>query len=245
MPPFPAAVHTLERELRGIFGSRLQSLVVYGLAAQAPAHGDDHGGAHAHGTAPTHTMAIVDALTADDLRGCSERAASWHDAGLATPLVLASQEFERSLDAFPFEFGAILSDHVLVAGSNPFEGLTVDRADFRRACEIQARSHLLHLREAYIETRGRGDALAVLIVSSAPSFAALVSSVERLDGQPLRDVGAAARHLERALELAGTPVSDIVALVGVREISSPQGERLFRPYLDAVERIVKYVDQWR
>ena len=34
-------------------------------------------------------------------------------------------------------------------------------ADLRRACEVQARSHLLHLREGYIETRGRSDALAV------------------------------------------------------------------------------------
>ena len=90
--------------------------------------------------------------------------AAWHDAGLATPLLLAAHEFGRSLDAFPLEFGAILADHVVVAGSDPFDGLRVDAADLRRACEVQARSHLLHLREGYLETRGRGDALADLIV---------------------------------------------------------------------------------
>src|SRR5689334_3239391 len=126
MSQIPAVVRTLERELRGIFGSRLQSLVVYGLEAHAGHADGGHGGHDARAPAPTHTLAIVDALTPDDLRGCSERASGWHEAGLATPLLLASHEFERSLDAFPFEFGAILSDHLLVAGSNPFEGLGVE-----------------------------------------------------------------------------------------------------------------------
>ena len=58
---------------------------------------------------------------------------AWHDAGLATPLLIAADEFARSLDAFPFEFGAILWDHVVVAGSNPFDGLSVKPADLRRA----------------------------------------------------------------------------------------------------------------
>ena len=67
----------------------------------------------------------------------------------ATPLLLAAHEFGRSLDAFPFEFGAILADHVVVSGSDPFDGPPRRPADLRRACEVQARSHLLHLREGF------------------------------------------------------------------------------------------------
>src|SRR5436853_234763 len=51
MNDLPEAVHTLERELRGVFGPRLQSLVAYGRRVQA------HGG-------PTRTMALVESLTA-------------------------------------------------------------------------------------------------------------------------------------------------------------------------------------
>ena len=68
--------------------------------------------------------------------------------------MLAADEFARSLDAFPFEFSAILADHAVVSGKNPFEGLRVEPADLRRACEVQARGHLLHLRQGYMETRG-------------------------------------------------------------------------------------------
>src|SRR6185295_16401084 len=113
--------------------------------------------------------------------------------------------FERSLDAFPLEFGAIIADHAVVAGRDPFEGLAIEPADLRRACEVQARSHLLHLREGFLETQGRGDAIAVLVVRSAAPFAALLGSLARLQGLDPRDQAAAGRHAERELQLpAGT-----------------------------------------
>jgi hypothetical protein len=251
MPNLPDAVHTLERELRGIFHERLKSLTVYGQSSRESARarkgeGDSHG-AHGHDArdAATRTMAIVESLGRDDLRACSKRLHAWHDDGLATPLFLAANEFESALDVFPLEFGAILSDHIVIFGSNPFEGLKVDPADLRRGCEAQARSHLLHLREGYLETGGRADALAVLIVRSAPPLAALLTTVARLEGTATTDAAAAGRHTERTLGLASGAIGDIVSLVGVSEISSEQAERLFPPYLDAIERLVKYVDGWR
>ena len=246
----PDAVVALERDLRGIFGSRLRSLVVYGLRARpAAGHRDESQAAqHGHGQqgrAVTHTLAVVDTLSIDDLRACAVRVEAWHGDGLATPLVLAAHEFGRSLDAFPFEFGAILADHLLVSGSDPFDGLKVDTADLRRACEVQARGHWLHLREGYLETRGRGDGLAVLIVESAPAFAALVTSVAQLDTAAAPgDVATAARHVERDLSLPST-ASEIVALAGVSEISSAEAERLFGPYLATVERLVAHIDTWK
>src|SRR5689334_24970650 len=99
MVEHPDALAALDRDLRAIVGNRLQSLVAYGLhrapATAAPGHG-------AHAAAPAHALAIVDALSVEDLRRCAERVDAWHDAGLATPLVLGTHEFERALDVFPF-----------------------------------------------------------------------------------------------------------------------------------------------
>ena len=239
----PDSVRVLERELREICGARLQSLVVYGQrTSESHAKNDAH--SHSHGDASVRTMAVVDALNVADLRACAARTASWHEHGLATPLIVAAQEFGRSLDAFPLEFGAIIADHVVVAGSNPFETLRVDPSDIRRACEVQARSHLLHLREGYLETRGRGDALAVLIVESAPPFASLITHLARLE-RPIGDDGAAAaRHAERTLGVTPGTIAAIVALVGTHEILSAQAEAFFPPYLEAVEKLVAYVDGW-
>jgi hypothetical protein len=156
---------------------------------------------------------------------------------------MSAGEFTRSLDVFPFEFSSILADHVVVSGRNPFDGLRIEPSDLRWACEVQARGHLLHLRQGYVETRGRGDALAVLIVRSAPAWASLLQNLARLDGVTSTDVTDAVRHAERTLNLTGG-LSDIVSLVGVKEISSEQALRLFPTYLQTVERLTKHVDGW-
>jgi hypothetical protein len=239
------AVQMLERELREVFGSRLQSLVIYGQRTQHAGHAHAEGhGQHGHEAPATHTLAVVDSMTSTDLRACAVRIDAWHDAGLATPLLIADHEFAQSLDAFPLEFGAILADHALVTGSNPFDGLSVDPADLRRACEVQARSHLLHLREGFLETRGRADALSVLIGRSTAAFAALVTSIARLEGHDTDDAASAARHVERILATPNSAVAEITKLASAHDISSADAERLFKPYLEAVERIVTYVDGW-
>ncbi|HUK36320.1 MAG TPA: hypothetical protein VLV86_20530 [Vicinamibacterales bacterium] len=220
-----SALQTLEHDLRDIFGSRLRSLVHYGARAHTT---EDHYRHRHHGNHEAdlvHALAVVETLTPDDLRGCAKRITSWHDEGLATPLVMPNAELDRSLDVFPFEFSAIIADHVIVAGSNPFEGLRVEPNDLRWACEVQARGHLLHLRQGYVEARGRDDALAVLIVRSAPAWKSLLENMARLENT------------------AATP-DEITQLVGTREISNEDAVRLFPKYLDQVERLTKHVDTW-
>jgi hypothetical protein len=242
MTHVPEQVSVLVRAVQEIFGARLQSLVAYALHATGGGHTAHHG---PHDEFPrTQTLAIVETLTREDLTRCAVHVADWHTSGLATPLFLAAHEFERSLDAFPLEFGTILADHVVVFGKNPFDRLTVNTADVRRACEVQARSHLLHLREGFLEARGRADALSLLVVRSAAPFSALLTSLARLEGVAPRDAAAAGRHAERTLQLPPGSVTDIVKLVEVDEISSAEATRLFPPYFDAVERLVKYVDGW-
>jgi len=244
----PDAVRTLERDLKGLFGSRLRSLVMYGQ--QHTLGSRDTHGAHGHDAPPARTLAVVDSLTLDDLRATARRLEAWHNAGLATPLIVAAPELVRSLDVFPLEFSAILADHLIVSGENTLASLAVDSADVRRACEVQARSHLLHLREGFLETGGRGDALSLLILQSAPAFAALVASLARLDGQTGRDVAASARHIERMLNVVGDGAatdgvaSDVVKLTRAHDLSSAAAERLFGPYLAIVEKLVNYVDGW-
>lgn len=244
----PDAVRGVERDLKGVFGSRLRSLVIYGQHRAGGGHDTDT--AQGHKAPPARTLAVVDSLTLDDLRAAARRLEAWHSAGLATPLLVAAAELARSLDVFPLELSAILADHVVVSGENVLASLAVDPADVRRACEVQARSHQLHLREGFLETRGRGDALSVLILQSAPAFAALVTSLARLDGHPGGDPAAAARHIERMLNIvgdgaaAGGVASDVVKLTHAHDLSSSEAERLFPPYLAIVEKLVSYVDGW-
>jgi hypothetical protein len=226
------AIRSLEEDLRGVFGPRLQSLVAYGTK-----------GVNADGHAPARTMALVESLTEHDLRACATRVSAWHTAGLATPLMVPAAEFGRALDAFPLEFGAIIADHEVIAGTPPFSGMRVDAADIRRACEVQARSHLLHLREGFLETAGNGHALAVLIMQSAAPLAGLLQSVARLEGRTDPDAEAAARHAERQLGVT-EGLAAVAAFARGHDLAAADAERLFPTYLAAVEKLVDYVDGW-
>jgi hypothetical protein len=228
------AVRSLESDLKSIFAERLRSLIAYGDAG-----GTNH--------SPTPTLAVIDDLTIDDLRACADRIRAWQDAGLSTPLILRTEEFGRSLDVFPYEFGAILADHAVVWGQNPFSGLRVDPSDLRRACEIQVRGHLLHLRQGFIETRGRSDALAELITRSLPPLIALLKSVARLHGAQRTDALAAAAIVERAIGVSSESTasfSEIIMLSSKGPLSSDAARRLYPEYLDTLERLTIHIDRW-
>ena len=187
------------------------------------------------------TLAIVQALGFPDLEACARRMAAWNRRGLATPLVVASDEFARSLDAFPIEFGAILARHAVVAGVSPFEGLSVGIDDLRRACEVQARSHLLHLREGYLETGGDPAAIHDLVARSAAPLRALLLNLARVDGLTAT-TARGARDVCRTRDRPGTS-----AWRRARARSgwpSSDAARLYPAYLAAVERLVAYVDRW-
>src|SRR5438045_8370068 len=104
MASIPESLRSLERDLRDIFGERLQSLVVYGL--HAPGAPDTRGhSSHATHAEPVlaNTLAVVGAIGIADLGACATRVSAWHDRGLATPLILTAHAFADSLDAFPLE----------------------------------------------------------------------------------------------------------------------------------------------
>ncbi len=56
----------------------------------------------------------------------------------------------------------IIDTHEAVHGADPFAGIRIDAADTRRALEMRAASHLLHLRENYVESTGAPAAVAAL-----------------------------------------------------------------------------------
>ena len=46
-------------------------------------------------------------------------------------------------------------------------------ADRRRGCELEAKSHVIHLREGFLETHGDSRRITDLIAASAPALAAV------------------------------------------------------------------------
>jgi hypothetical protein len=227
------AAESLTRDLGGIFRGRLLSIVVYG------------GQVDGNATAPLQSLALVSSLTAADLEACAHLVSNWTRGGIGTPLILPDGEFRASLDVFPLEYGEIVRAHTLVYGTDPFEGVSISAGDLRLACEAQAKSHLLHLRQGYVQTGGRLPAVARLVAQSAPAFAALLRNVGRLTGVQTADRMEATRQGAKAAGLSLDTVDAILALESPSALPASDPARLFPDYLAAVERLAAVVDQWR
>ena len=192
------SIDSLAAQLKDIFADRLKMVAAFGDSAS--------------------TCAVVERLTIDDLDRCAAYAAKWNKAGLDAPLLIVEGELRRALDAFPLELSEIIATRRIVAGPDLFAEIVVPKQDLRRGCEVQARSHVLHLREGYIEAAGDSKKIAALVSAAMPPFRALVKNVSRLDG--------------------------ISPKALVTQLDLDNFEKGFPEALRAAERIVDYVDRW-
>jgi hypothetical protein len=216
------------QDLQHIFGERLQAVVAYGQP----------------GADPAPSLALVRAITAADLDDCAARVASWHRAGCATPLLLTKDEFAGSLDAFPIEYGEILETRRVVFGVDPFAGLTIETEDLRRECETLVKSHLVHLRENYVECEGRQSHVGALVAEAAPHFALILRRLARLDGAPAATNADLGAYAARRPRLDARVVGDVLALAG-NHAAGVDAIRIYPAYLTAVEQLWRFIDGWQ
>lgn len=217
------AMVRLAADLTRVFGERFVALVAYG---------------------PTRTAAFATAIRADDIEAFSALSERWRMDGLDTPLLITPHEFSRSLDAFPVEYQAMLDRHELIAGVSPFTGERPAEADLRRACEVQAKSFLIHLRQGWLQASGHGHEHEALVAESAAPLRALIGNVARLHG-------AGYCSDPEIVAFAGTiPGVSADFVAGVLALDQrPEGAGHFKPrmndYLVVAERLWAYVDGWR
>ncbi len=222
----PSALVVLA-DLRAVFGARLHAFVTY-----APS------------VSPQPSLALVRSLELADLNSCAACVKRWRTAGAATPVMLTRDEFARSLDVFPVEFGEIIADHEVHFGTDPFAGLQVAAGDLRRACEGQVRSLLLHVREDYMESSGAPRDVTRVVVDSAAEFRALLSLLARLDGANSGDRRLLATWAADRLRLDPRVVDDVLHIAHNADASAVDAGRLFPAYLAAIEQMARHVDEW-
>jgi hypothetical protein len=219
----PTARRALERmaaDVARVFGGRLVAVVA---------------------TSPASSVIFANDLAPGDLVALEPLVETWHREGLDTPLLISPEEFRRSLDAFPVEYQAMIDRHVVMSGRPPFEGALVPRSDLRRACEVQAKGHLIHLRQGWLEGGADADARAALIARSAAPLRAILTTVARL-----HDAASGADAAMTGARLAGLPerlVHDVLALEQAADDEARVDD--LPAYLAACERLWAFVDEWR
>jgi hypothetical protein len=173
-----------------------------------------------------NTLLIVDSVDDDLFTRLSGTVRDWIRASHPPPLVFADQEWRDSADAFAIEHEDIRESHRVLAGRNPWSGLSVRREDVRRQLEHELIGKLVHLRQAYVADWNRPKRLADVVRRTRAGFLTMLRAVLRLAGRtPPADSAALVRDAAALIGFAATGLTEPAA------------------YLDAVTRTAEYVNR--
>ena len=217
-------------------GDRLVALLLYGSAARAapvPARSD------------VNTLLVCDGVDEDLFSRLEPPVRAWTRAGHPAPLILTEREWRDAADAFPIEYQDMRDAHRLLAGRDPWPGITVQPEHVRRQLEHELMGKLVHLRQAYATLRGEPQRLGGVIVGSAGGFFTMLRAALRLGGKtPPVAPDALVREAAAAMGFAPEGLAALVAHAsGGRALKLGPGDPLPAAYLGAVARTAEYVNR--
>lgn len=223
-------------DYKEIFGDDLISIILYGSAA-----GKDY----RPGKSDINFMIVLSEEGIEQLDLAFKMVTKWQKRRVAVPLFLTENYVETSLDVYPIEYLNFQRNYRLVHGRDVLKGLKFVKKDIRLQCEREIKGKLLLLRETFLETSGKKNALKRLIVQSFPAFIAFFKALLYLKGKKIpaerrKIIKDAAKefHLDSKLFENLLSIKEGRVKPGVMEINE-----LFKGYLKEVRKLAKLVDK--
>ena len=228
---FPGSIN----DYKELFGDDLVSIILYGSAAS---------GEYVAGKSDINFMIVLSHQGIDFLDRTFDLIAKWKKRNVATPLFVTEAYVRTSLDVFPIEYLNFQSSYELVYGKDILKDLSFDRELLRMQCEREVKGKLLLLREAFLESQGKGKYLQQLIAQSLGAFVAIFNGLLHLKGKELpshkRDV---IRNVCQAFQMDTGLFEKLLDIKEKRvKPSGLEITELFKTYLNEVQKLWKIVD---
>ncbi len=224
-------------DYKGLFGHDLISIILYGSAS---------GRDYRPGKSDINFMIVLSEDGIERLDKAFKVVERWQKRKVAIPLFLTELYVESSLDVFPIEYMNFQRNYVLVYGKDILEELTFDRELVRLQCEREIKGKLLLLREAYMETGGRGKALRDVMGQSFQAFVAIFEALLFLKGKEIpKERRNVVKLTCETFDLdAGLFQKLLDIKEGVTKPDDAQSKSFFQGYLKEVRKLSKIVDTW-
>lgn len=213
----------------------LVALVLYGSAAR---------GVFVRDRSDVNTLLICRAADDRLFARLEAPVRAWTRTGQPAPLILTEREWRSSADAFPVEYEDIREAHRVLAGRDPWDGITVRPEHVRRQVEQELMGKLVHLRRAYAALLDDPKQLSAVLVETAGGVFAMLRAALRLAGTPPpaepdallaaagRTIGFDASALTRLAE----------HLTGARALKLEPRDVLPLAYVNALARTAEFVN---
>lgn len=225
----------LVTQLRAAYGTRLNSVVLYGSAAT---------GEHIPKRSDYNVLLLLNDLDANALASASAVARAWSDAGNPPPMTMTVAEWRGSADVFPMEYADILERHRVLYGTPPFDGVTVSKDDLRLQLEQQVMGKLLQLRQGALLAGTDGRKQAELIAASLSTMMVLFRAVLRLNGERSdTDNAVIAKRVGTLVGFDASPFLRAVQHVrGERKLDAAEAGPTLAGYIEGITQLQRYLD---
>jgi predicted nucleotidyltransferase len=222
-------------DYKKLFGDDLVSIILYGSAT---------GQGYRPGKSDLNFMIVLSEEGIERLDLAFAIVKKWRKRNVAIPLFLTEAYVETSLDAYPIEYLNFQRNYVLVFGKDILIDLSFSPEFIRLQSEREIKGKLLLLREAFLETAGKGRALREVIGKSIPAFIAIFEALLYLKD---KDIPKEKREIIRATaEEFDIDASVFEKLLDIKEEKVKPGDmevtNLFKDYLREARKLSKLVD---
>ena len=229
-------VSKITEEITTLFGEETVSVILYGSAVS---------GDYIGGTSDINVMVVVTEACIDRLDEAFGFVARWSKHHVATPLFLTESYVNTSLDVFPLEYLNFQQNYRVLYGKDILRDITFNPVFVRLQCEREVKGKLLLLREAFLETGGKGRPLRKVLSESLSSFLAVFVGLLFLKGL---DIPRQKRDLITAVcgafNLDGGVFSSVMDL---RERKGRLSDRfirhIFKAYLIEIRKLWECIDR--
>jgi len=222
--------------LQGAAGTNLQSVILYGSAADGEFHSQ---------YSNINLLCILREISFAALRAMAPPVEWWTRKNHRPPLVLSSDELQRSADVFSIELTDIKHRHRVLFGDDLLRGLTIPLHLHRAQLEYELREKVILLRQQALLAAGNGQRTWELMLGSFSAFVTLLRHALIAMGNTPPD-----SKREAITVLAEKVPFDPSAFLQLLDIREQKAQRkqldvdeLFSRYLAAVQQITAAVDR--
>jgi predicted nucleotidyltransferase len=221
-----------------LYGPSLQAIVLYGSAAR---------GDYLPGRSNLNLLVLLTKSDVSLLQNYTNIHKRFKREQIAVPLFLSEEELRTSVSLFPMEYTDIASFHHVLAGRDPFIGLTIDGRHLGVQCEQEIRGNLLRLRQRFVEGSATVEAMAMLLPLSLTALLACLRVVLReLRVTVPRTTDGVLSTLHSAAGIDAMVLQEVWNLKrGVISPGPAEFPRLFERYLSTLDAVAARIGQLR
>lgn len=223
-------------ELKGIYGSGLQSIILYGSGAR---------GEYVAGKSDINFLVVLAEDAAGDLEKVLPRIPKWKKRAVATPFFMTKSFIGSSIDVYPIEFLDMKRHYQVVYGEDVLKDLIFDGRALRLQCERELKGKLMLLRTGFLETADKAEDLGRMTAASITAFLSIFVALLTLKG---REVPHGRRRIvEVTAETYGFDATPFLRCIDLREgkkhLSLTDLKTVVRSYMTEIQKLIAVVDR--